>query len=137
MSPTTAARSPSDEHHADLGDLYRPARPHLWLLQRRDQQFGIAQPEPSAGQATTGNRRPPATPSAPTLLLADSNGSPGGETTTLTSPYLVGTTLAGASVQLLNASGAVVNTTTANSRAVTKSRYRARLALVRTPTKST
>ena len=58
---------------------------------------------------------PPATPSAPTLLPADSNGSPGGETTTSTSPYLIGTTLAGASVQLLNASGAVVNTTTANS----------------------
>jgi len=58
---------------------------------------------------------PPATPNAPTLLPADSNGSPGGETTTSTSPYLVGTTLAGATVQLLNATGTVVNTTQANS----------------------
>jgi RHS repeat-associated protein len=57
----------------------------------------------------------PATATAPTLLPADSNGSPGGETTTSTSPYLVGTTLAGATVQLLNANGTVVNTTQANS----------------------
>ena len=56
----------------------------------------------------------PATPSAPTLLAADSNGSPGGETTYLTSPYLTGTTFAGATVQLLNAGGTVQNTTEAN-----------------------
>ena len=35
----------------------------------------------------------PATPSAPTLLASDSNGSAGGETTYLTSPFLTGTTL--------------------------------------------
>jgi len=53
----------------------------------------------------------PTTPSAPTLLPADSDGSPGGETTTLTSPYLTGTTIAAATVQLLNTSGTVLNTT--------------------------
>jgi hypothetical protein len=48
-------------------------------------------------------------------LPADSNGSPGGATTYLTSPHLVGKTLPRASVRLLNASGTVVNTTQANS----------------------
>ncbi|MGO9465132.1 MAG: Ig-like domain-containing protein, partial [Isosphaeraceae bacterium] len=58
---------------------------------------------------------PPPTPSAPTLSPSDSNGSPGGETTYSTSPHLVGTTVAGATVQLLNPGGAVVATTRANS----------------------
>ena len=57
----------------------------------------------------------PTTPSAPTLLPADSNGSPGGETTYLTSPYLTGTALADATVQLLNAGGTVLNTTKVNT----------------------
>jgi hypothetical protein len=56
----------------------------------------------------------PATPAAPTLLAADSNGTAGGETTDLTSPYLTGTTFAGAIVQLVNAGGTVVNTAVAN-----------------------
>ena len=57
---------------------------------------------------------PPPTPSAPTLLPTDSNGSPGGETTYLTSPYLTGTAPAKATVHLLNAGGTVVNSTQAN-----------------------
>jgi len=57
---------------------------------------------------------PPA-PSAPTLWPADSNGSPGGETTDLTSPFLTGRTIAGATVQLLNTGGAILNTSQANS----------------------
>jgi RHS repeat-associated protein len=60
----------------------------------------------------------PATPSAPTLLPADSNGSPDGETTYLKSPSFTGTTLAGATVELLNASGTVVTRTQANSSGV-------------------
>ena len=56
----------------------------------------------------------PTTPSAPTLLPADSNGNPTVEATLLTSPYLTGTTEAGATVQLLNASGTVENMTQAN-----------------------
>ncbi len=56
----------------------------------------------------------PATPAAPTLLPADSNGSSGGETTTLTDPYLVGTTFPGATVLLLDASGVTVDTTVAD-----------------------
>ena len=59
---------------------------------------------------------PPSTPSAPSLLPADSNGSPGGETTNLTTPYLTGTTIAGAKVQLLNANGTVLANTTASSK---------------------
>ncbi len=80
---------------------------------------------------------PPATPSAPTLLPADSNGSPGGETTYLTSPYLTGTTFAGATVQLLNASGTVVNTTQANSSGSYQVQIPARWASARTRTAST
>jgi len=57
---------------------------------------------------------PPASPTAPTLLPADSNGSPGGEATTSATPYLTGITAAGTTVQLLNASGMVVNTIKAN-----------------------
>jgi hypothetical protein len=45
----------------------------------------------------------PPTPAAPTLLPADSNGSPGGETTTLTSPYLTGTGVGNAYIELLDA----------------------------------
>jgi RHS repeat-associated protein len=58
---------------------------------------------------------PPATPSAPTLLSTESNGSASGETTTSISPHLVGTTLPGATVRLLVAGGTVVHTTKANS----------------------
>ncbi len=57
----------------------------------------------------------PATPSAPTLLPADSVGSPGGETTSVTSPYLTGTAIAGAKVQLLSSSSTVLVSTTAGS----------------------
>ena len=58
----------------------------------------------------------PTTPAiTPSLLPSESNGSPGGETTTLTSPSLVGTTLPGATVQLLGANGNVLNTTQATS----------------------
>ncbi len=55
----------------------------------------------------------PATPAAPTLLAAESNGAPGGETTTSTSPTLTGTTFANATVELLGTGGAVLNTTEA------------------------
>ncbi len=60
----------------------------------------------------------PATPNAPILLPADSNGSPGGETTDVISPSLTGTTFAAATVQLLNASGAVLQTVKASSTGV-------------------
>jgi hypothetical protein len=77
--------------------------------------LGLVQPAPTAAQAMTTLRVPPATPSAPTLLPADSNGSRGGETTYLTSPYLTGTTIAGGTVQLLNTTGKVLNTTKAST----------------------
>jgi hypothetical protein len=51
----------------------------------------------------------PATPAAPTLLSADSNGAPGGETTYLASPFLTGATVPNATVWLLSGSGAVIN----------------------------
>ncbi len=57
---------------------------------------------------------PPPTPGAPTLLPADSNASPGGETTTSTSPHLIGTTIAGATVQLLGPGGTILNTALAS-----------------------
>ncbi|MFI5460676.1 MAG: Ig-like domain-containing protein, partial [Isosphaerales bacterium] len=77
---------------------------------------GNVQTTPMAAQATTeiDLPPPPPEPSPPVLLPADSNGSPGGETTTSTNPYLVGTTLANVTVELLNAGGVVVNTTQAN-----------------------
>ncbi len=56
----------------------------------------------------------PVTPTAPTLLPADSNGSPGGETTTSTSPYLIGTTVPGATVQLLGQGGTILKTAAAS-----------------------
>jgi hypothetical protein len=58
---------------------------------------------------------PPPRPSAPTLLSADSNGSPGGETTYVTSPVLTGTTVANATVRLLYTNRTVAATTRANS----------------------
>jgi titin len=56
-----------------------------------------------------------APPSAPMLAPADSDGSPGGETTTSTSPHLIGTTIPSATVGLLDASGTVINITQADS----------------------
>ena len=62
----------------------------------------------------------PQAPSAPALLASESTGAAGGETTTSTSPDLVGTTTPDATVQLLSASGGsgssglVVSTTTAD-----------------------
>jgi hypothetical protein len=76
--------------------------------------IGLVQPTPTSAQATTAVRLAPATPGAPTLLPAESTGSPGGETTYSRSPVLTGTTFAGATVQLLNASGTVLNTAKAN-----------------------
>ncbi len=58
---------------------------------------------------------PPPTPSAPTLWPSDSNGSPGAETTTVTSPYVVGMTIADATVELLNAKETVVARTQTTS----------------------
>ena len=80
---------------------------------------------------------PPATPSASTLLPADSNGSPGGETTTFDQSLPHRHDPRRRERPALNASGAVVNTTTANSAGSFESSLRARSALVRTPTKST
>jgi hypothetical protein len=57
---------------------------------------------------------PPSTPSAPSLLAADSNGSPDGETTYLASPHLTGDATAGSTVQLLDMRGTILNTTKAN-----------------------
>ena len=55
---------------------------------------------------------PPATPSAPTLLPAENLG---GEATSSTSPQLVGTTIPGATVQLIGPGGAVLATAPAGS----------------------
>ena len=52
----------------------------------------------------------PPTPGAPTLFPADSNGSPGGETTTSTDPHLIGTAIPGATVQLLGPGESILNT---------------------------
>jgi hypothetical protein len=58
---------------------------------------------------------PPPTPERPTLLPADTNGSTGGETTDVTRPCLIGTTIAGATIQLLNAGGTVLNSAKAST----------------------
>jgi hypothetical protein len=58
---------------------------------------------------------PPSLPGVPTLIAAESNGSPGGETTTSSSPELAGTAQAGATIQLLNESGTLLNITQVNS----------------------
>ena len=50
----------------------------------------------------------PATPSTPTLLPADDSGALGDGITNKTLPHLTGTAAAGTTVQLLNASGAVI-----------------------------
>ena len=52
---------------------------------------------------------PPTRSPGPQLQPADSNGSPDGETTFLTSPYLIGIVQPGETVQLLDASDTVVN----------------------------
>ncbi len=63
----------------------------------------------------------PQAPSAPSLVASESTGAAGGETTISTSPDLIGTTVPGATVQLLSAStsagspGSVVSTTTADA----------------------
>jgi large repetitive protein len=57
----------------------------------------------------------PATPSAPTLLAADDSGPVGGDITNVRQPRLTGTASAGLTVQLVNASNAVIGTTTATS----------------------
>jgi hypothetical protein len=69
----------------------------------------------SACDVTINGALPVAQPDPPVLLPADSNGSPDGETTFLTSPYLIGTTEPGETVQLLDASGAVVGVTQADA----------------------
>ena len=51
---------------------------------------------------------PPATPSAPALLPADDSGTQGDGVTDDSSPSLVGTVFAGATVQLLNSSGTMI-----------------------------
>jgi hypothetical protein len=58
---------------------------------------------------------PPVAPTAPALLPADDTGVVGDNATTVTQPRLIGTSEAGATVQLLNAAGAVIGTAVAGS----------------------
>jgi hypothetical protein len=52
---------------------------------------------------------PPTAPAAPRLLASDSNGAPGGLTTTLAKPHLTGTAPAGTTIQVLNKLNRVIN----------------------------
>ena len=58
---------------------------------------------------------PPATPPAPTLLPADDSGTKGDDITNVKQPHLTGTTEANATVQLLNAAGIVLGSTSASA----------------------
>ncbi|MFO0951843.1 MAG: Ig-like domain-containing protein [Isosphaeraceae bacterium] len=55
----------------------------------------------------------PATPAAPALVAADDSGTAGDGITNLKQPRFTGSTEAGATVQLINAAGTVLATTTA------------------------
>ena len=50
----------------------------------------------------------PATPATPALLPADDSGTAGGNITNVKQPHLIGTAAAGTTVQLVNASGAIL-----------------------------
>ena len=54
----------------------------------------------------------PAAPSSPTLLAADDTGAIGDGITSISKPRLIGTAGAGLTVQLMNASGTILGTTT-------------------------
>ena len=71
-------------------------------------------PSPASGAFTLTIVAPPPTPAAPTLLPSQSDGSAGGETTISTTPSLIGTTIPGATVQLLGNGGAIAAQTTAD-----------------------
>jgi hypothetical protein len=71
-------------------------------------------PSPASGAYTLTIVAAPPTPGAPTLLPAQSDGSAGGETTISATPTLIGTTIAGATVQLLVAGGSIAASTTAD-----------------------
>ncbi len=58
---------------------------------------------------------PPVAPAAPTLLAADDSGTKGDNLTNLNTPRLTGTATANATVQLLNASGTVLGSTTSGA----------------------
>ena len=57
----------------------------------------------------------PPTPSAPALLPADDTGTPGDGITSVRSPHLRGTAVPGATVQVLDANGAIVASTIAGA----------------------
>lgn len=59
--------------------------------------------------------RPLHPPAAPTLLPADDTGAKGDHITTVRQPFLTGTYEPGATIQILDASGHVLGTTTANA----------------------
>jgi Bacterial Ig-like domain/Calx-beta domain len=71
-------------------------------------------PSPASGAFTLTIVAPPPTPGAPSLLPAQSDGSAGGEATISTTPTLIGTTIPGATVQLLGAGGSIAASTTAD-----------------------
>jgi hypothetical protein len=71
-------------------------------------------PSPASSAFSLTIVAPPPAPDAPILLPAESDGSAGGETTISTAPSLIGTTLPGATVQLLGMGGSIVATTTAD-----------------------
>ena len=54
-------------HHADLGDVYRPGRPHLQLLQRGDQQRRH-RPAGSDRRPGDDHREPRRAPTPPTII---------------------------------------------------------------------
>ncbi len=66
--------------------------------------------QPSGSITLTIDTTPPAAPSTPSLLAADQTGTGGAGTTTVAQPTLVGTGIAGDTIQLLNASGSVIGT---------------------------
>ena len=93
---------------ADPGPV--PAGYHTYTAIQRDAQGNASSPGPSLG--VTFLTIPPPAPAAPALLAADDSGTPGDGLTSARRPRLAGLAQANSTVQLLDASGAVLGTTT-------------------------
>ncbi len=85
---------------------------YQYSVQTIDQYGDVSMP--SMAFALTVVARP-STPTAPTLLPSDSDGSHGGETTTSITPLLIGMTIPGATVRLLGPNATVLETTIASA----------------------
>ena len=96
---------------ADPGPV--PDGVHVYTARQRDALGTTSSPGPS--RAVTILTIPPLAPAAPALLAADDSGTIGDGITNVRRPRLVGLAAANCAVQLLDASGAVLGTTTSGA----------------------